>query len=101
MGMEASPIAWASSQMIAAILSFTIAANVVLRFYGTGDRSALVVGLGIGVSGIVQLAGIIELLRHFADPAAQRRVPLSWMIGGTLLAVLLVSARSLDRHLPW
>jgi diguanylate cyclase (GGDEF)-like protein len=100
-GSEADPLVWASSQLIAAVLSFTIAANVVLRFYGTGDRSALLVGLAVGVSGLTQLGGIIELLRHFSSTSAQQRVPLSWMVGGTLLGLLLAATRVLDRRLPW
>jgi diguanylate cyclase (GGDEF)-like protein len=99
--IEFNPLVWATSQIIAALLGFTIAANVLLRFYGTGDRISLLLGLGVGLVGFIQLGGILELPRHLSNVAEPARVPLYWMVGGLLFALLLVVTPFLDKHLPW
>jgi diguanylate cyclase (GGDEF)-like protein len=96
-----NPRVWAGSQIITASLAFALAATILLRFYGTGDRFSLLLGLGMGLVGLIQVGGIIELLWHFSTTAAQLRVALSWMASGTLFALLLLAAPYLGKHLPW
>jgi uncharacterized membrane protein len=36
-----NPLAWSSAEIISALLSFTIAASVLVRYYGTGNRISL------------------------------------------------------------
>jgi diguanylate cyclase (GGDEF)-like protein len=50
---------------------------------------------------LIQLGGIVELQGELLKPANAVRVPLYWMAGGTLLAVLLLAAIGLDKWLPW
>jgi diguanylate cyclase (GGDEF)-like protein len=99
--IQFNPRVGEGSQIITAFLAFALAANFVLRFYGTADRVSLLLGLGLGLVGLIQVGGIIELLWHFSTTAAQLRLPLSWMASGTLFALLLLAAPYLGKHLPW
>jgi len=96
-----NPLAWSSAEIISALLSFTIAASVLVRFYGTGNRVSLLLGLTFGVTGIIHLGAIFEFYDHFLKHSEQVRVPVSWMIGQTLLGLLFLVACVIDKWLPW
>jgi diguanylate cyclase (GGDEF)-like protein len=96
-----NPLAWSSAEIISAMLSFTIAASVLVRYYGTGNRVSLLLGLTFGVTGIIHLGAIFEFYDHFLKPSEQVRVPVSWMIGQTLLGLLLLIACVRNKWLPW
>jgi diguanylate cyclase (GGDEF)-like protein len=96
-----NPLAWSSAEIISALLSFTIAASVLIRYYGTGNRVSLLLGLTFGVTGFIHLGAIFEFYDHFLKPSEQLRVPVSWMIGQTLLALLLLVACVINKWLPW
>src|SRR6201998_4219133 len=96
-----NPLAWSSTEIITALLSFTIAASVLVRYYGTGNRVSLFLGLTFGVTGIIHLGAIFEFYDHFLKPAEQVRVPVSWMIGQMLLGLLLLVACVINKWLPW
>jgi diguanylate cyclase (GGDEF)-like protein len=72
-----------------------------VRYYGTGNRVSLLLGLTFGVTGIIHLGAIFEFYDHFLKPSEQVRVPISWMIGQTLLGVLLLVACVINKWLPW
>ncbi len=94
------PFLWSATQVISSFLSFTIAANVLVRFRGTRDRGALLLGLGFIILGLIQLGGVAEIYNHLSDTLAQLRVPLTWMVAQTLLACLLLSAYAVEKRLP-
>jgi diguanylate cyclase (GGDEF)-like protein len=96
-----NPLIWSSAQIISALLSFTIAANVLVRYHGTGNRVSLLLGLAFAVTGAIHLIAILEFYDHFLAHAENFRVPLSWMVGQTILALVFLFAYTLDRHLPW
>jgi diguanylate cyclase (GGDEF)-like protein len=96
-----NPLAWSSAEIISALLSFTIASSVLVRYYGTGNRVSLLLGLTFGVTGIIHLGAIFEFYDHFLKPAEQVRVPVSWMIGQMLLGLLLLVACVINKWLPW
>ena len=96
-----NPLAWSSAEIISALLSFTIAASVLVRYYGTGNRVSLLLGLTFGVTGIIHLGAIFEVYDHFLKHSEQVRVPVSWMIGQTLLGLLLLVACVINKWLPW
>jgi len=96
-----NPLAWSSAEIISALLSFTIAASILVRYYGTGNRISLLLGLTFGVTGIIHLGAIFEFYDHFLKPSEQVRVPVSWMIGQTLLGLLLLVACVINKWLPW
>jgi diguanylate cyclase (GGDEF)-like protein len=96
-----NPLAWSSTEIIAALLSFTIAANILVRYHGTGSRVSLLLGLTFGFSGFIHLGSIFEFYQHFSARTERFRVPMSWMIGQILLGLIFVLAHVLNRQLPW
>src|SRR5882762_7243096 len=96
-----NPLVWSSAQIITALLSLTIAANVLVRYHGTGNRVSLFLGLTLAVSGMIHLLAILEFYRNFLMHEEQFRAPLSWMVGQTLLGLVFLFAYAIDRLLPW
>src|ERR1017187_7137635 len=66
-----NPVPWASVQIISSFLSFSIAANVLVRFLGTDNRTSLILGSTFGLIGLIQIAGIIELHHEFSISATR------------------------------
>jgi diguanylate cyclase (GGDEF)-like protein len=99
-GFSVDSFLWSSTQAISAFLCFTIAANVLVRFRGARDRAALLLGIGFALTGMIQLGGIFEYYGQLARPSGQFRIPLSWMVEGTLLALLLLLAGDVEKRLP-
>ena len=101
LNIEINPVVWASTQIIAAVLGFSITANVLLRFYGTGDRFALLVGLVFSLNGLIHLIGVLELMRYSSGANSPRGVPVAWMVAGLLLATVMLFGRVIEQRLPW
>ena len=83
------------------LLSFCYAANALVRFRGTHDRTALILAFGFVLSGIIETVayfGLDNLLTR--GPAALLHIPLGWMVSRTLLAVLLLAAVAVERWMP-
>ena len=83
------------------LMSFCYAANALIRFRATHDRTALILSFGFVLSGVIETLGYFGLnhrlqLGHLSASA----VPLGWMVSRTLLAVLLLAAIAVDRYLP-
>src|ERR1700730_9072467 len=100
-GHSFNPVLWASAKIIVALLGFTIAANILVRFHGTVDRFSLFLGAAFGLDGLIQLTGIAGLHGELLSGPGTPRVPLYWMAGGTLLGIHLLAAIGLDKWLPW
>jgi diguanylate cyclase (GGDEF)-like protein len=83
------------------LLSFCYAANALVRFRGTHDRTALILAFGFVLSGIIETAGYFGLNDALASgPVALSGIPAGWMVSRTLLAVLLLAAIVVDRYMP-
>jgi diguanylate cyclase (GGDEF)-like protein len=83
------------------LLSFCYAANALVRFRGTHDRTALILAFGFVLSGIIETVGYFGLNDSIASGAvALSRVPMGWMVSRTLLAVLLLAAIAVERYMP-
>lgn len=83
------------------LLSFCYAANALVRFRGTHDRTALILAFGFVISGIIETAGYFGLNETLsAGHQALLQVPTGWMVGRTLLAVLLIAAVAVERFMP-
>jgi diguanylate cyclase (GGDEF)-like protein len=83
------------------LLCFCYAANALVRFRGTHDRIALILAFGFVLSGMIETvgySGLNDLLR--TGRVALSHVPMGWMVGRTLLAVLLLAALAVERFLP-
>jgi diguanylate cyclase (GGDEF)-like protein len=97
----ADPSLTASIDVIGAFLSFTFAANALVRFRGTRDRTALVLAVGFGASGLLELGATLELFRTLAAPGALLgRAQLSWMQSRTLLAEAMLLAVAVEQRMP-
>src|SRR5579864_1962644 len=96
-----NPLAWSSAEIISALLSFMIAASVLVRYHGTGNRVTLLLGLTFGVTGMIHLGAIFEFYDHFLKPSQHVHVPVSWLVGQMLLGILLLVACVINRWLPW
>jgi diguanylate cyclase (GGDEF)-like protein len=96
-----NPIVWSSTQIISALLSFTIAANVLVKYHGNGHRVSLFFGLTFGILGLIDLAAIIEFYRDSGLRGYDSRVPLAWMIGQIILGLLFLISLAADKKLSW
>ena len=91
----------ASIDVIGAFLSFTIAANTLVRFRGTRDRMPLVLAVGFGASGLLELGATLELFRYLTTVGPLiERARMSWMQSRTLLAETMLLAIAVERRPP-
>jgi diguanylate cyclase (GGDEF)-like protein len=83
------------------LLSFCYAANALVRFRGTHDRTALILAFGFVLSGMIETIGYFSFngILH-GNQAALAHIPLGWMVSRTLLAVLLLAALAVERFMP-
>src|SRR6202166_4457413 len=83
------------------LLCFCYAANALVRFRGTHDRTALILAFAFVLSGIIETVGYFSLNALMqAGHAAPTSVPMGWMVSRTLLAVMLLAAIGVERYLP-
>ena len=83
------------------LLSFCYAANALVRFRGTHDRTSLILAFGFVLSGIIETAGCIGLNDSLLSGAlALSHIPMGWMVSRTLLAVLLLASIGIERYMP-
>jgi len=97
----ASPTTYLYLEVGGSLLSFCYAANALVRFRGTHDRIALILAFGFVLSGTIETIGyfgLTSLLR--SGHLTLSHVPVGWMVGRTLLAVLLLAALGVERFLP-
>jgi len=96
-----SPSTYLYLEVGGSLISFCYAANALVRFRGTHDRIALILAFGFVLSGMIETIGyfgLTSLLR--TGQIALSHVPMGWMVGRTLLAVLLLAALAVERFLP-
>jgi diguanylate cyclase (GGDEF)-like protein len=88
-------------QVTSGILALTFAAASLVRFRGTGERLPLILTCGFFIVGAALLSPSFGLSR-LSDlaPGASLPDPLVWVIGRTLLALLLVVALIAERRFP-
>jgi diguanylate cyclase (GGDEF)-like protein len=100
-GVSGSPEIYLYLEVGGTLLSFCYAANALVRFRGTHDRTALILAFGFVLSGIIEAVAYFGLDNLLASgPAAMSHIPLGWMVSRTLLAVLLLAAIAVERYMP-
>ncbi len=101
-GFSADPSLCASIDTIGAFLTFTFAANALVRFRGTRDLLSLILAVGFGVVGLMQLALALQLF-HNLDSAVRLLDSLRpfWLQSGMLLAEAMLLASALERPFPY
>ena len=83
------------------LISFCYAANALVRFRATHDRTALILSFGFVLSGIIETLGYFGLNHQLqAGHLPASAIPMGWMVSRTLLAVLLLAAIAVERYLP-
>jgi diguanylate cyclase (GGDEF)-like protein len=99
--VSGSPQTYLYLEVGGTLLSFCYAANSLVRFRGTHDRTALILAFGFVLSGIIETLGYFGLndLLH-AGHAALLHVPMGWMVSRTILALLLLAALAVERFMP-
>src|SRR5258708_11503048 len=83
------------------LISFCYAANALVRFRGTHDRTALILSFGFVLSGIIATVSYFWLndqLQSAHVPLTS--IPIGWMVSRTLLGVMLLAAILIDRYIP-
>ncbi len=99
--LSGTPQTYLYLEICGTLLSFCFAANALVRFRGTHDRIALILAFGFVISGILETLGYFHLADLLeAGPISLYRVPMSWMVSRTLLAVLLLAAIAVERRMP-
>ena len=87
-------------EIIGSLLCFTFVANALVHFRGTRDRLTLILALGFLLAGLIETFAIWGLYGGPITGAQEAAVFLTWMIGQTALAGLLVSALALEHRVP-
>ena len=83
------------------LISFCYAANALVRFRGTHDRTALILSFGFVLSGIIETVsyfGLNDQLQSGNVPMTS--IPMGWMVSRTLLGVMLLAAILIERYIP-
>src|SRR5438270_913631 len=98
---SADPSLCASIDTIGAFLTFTFTANALVRFRGTRDLMSLILAIGFGVVGLMQLALALQLF-HNLDSALRVLDSLRpfWLQTNMLLAEAMLLASALERPFP-
>jgi diguanylate cyclase (GGDEF)-like protein len=99
--LVASPQTYLYLEVGGTLLCFCYAANALVRFRGTHDRTALILAFGFVLSGIIETAGYFGLNDSLASGTLTlSQVPAGWMVSRTLLAILLLAALAVERYMP-
>jgi hypothetical protein len=93
------PLVYGQIEITSGLLALIIGASALVRFRGTRDRLPLILACGFVIVGITLVSSSIVSFR-IADSDASLRDPMTWVIGRTFLAVLLVAALVVEQSLP-
>src|SRR5437660_10284946 len=99
--VAASPQAYLYLEVGGTLLCYCYAANALVRFRGTHDRTALIFSFGFAISGIIETMGYFGFNEALnAGTLVLSKVPVGWMVSRTLLGVLLLAAIAVERYMP-
>jgi diguanylate cyclase (GGDEF)-like protein len=99
--VAASPQDYLYLEVGGTLLCYCYAANSLVRFRGTHDRTALILAFGFVLSGIFETIGYFGFNNSLNSGVLQlSHVPVGWMVSRTLLAVLLLAALAVERYMP-
>jgi hypothetical protein len=89
-------------QFTSGILAITIAGAALVRFRGTGERLPLILAAGFVIVGVTLASSSVSLpALSQIESTTSLRDPATWVIGRTLLAILLVSALLFQKEHAW
>ena len=93
------PLLYGQLQITSGLLALIVGAAALVRFRGTRDRLPLILACGFVIVGITLVSASL-ISPRVSNSDATLRDPMTWVIGRTFLAVLLVAALVVDRRLP-
>ncbi|HEY2462007.1 MAG TPA: GGDEF domain-containing protein [Candidatus Acidoferrum sp.] len=100
-GVVGTPQTYHYLEVGGTLISFCFAANALVRFRGTHDRTSLILAFAFVLSGIIETVSYFGLNdRLQAGHFALSGIPMGWMVSRTLLAVLLLAAIVVERYIP-
>jgi len=96
------PLLFGQLQFTSGIVAITFAGAAFVRFRATRDRLPLILAADFVIVGITLASSSLSLpTLSLPDSTATLRDPMTWVIGRTLLAILLVSALLVQKWHPW
>lgn len=96
------PLLIGQLQLTCGIIAITFAGAAFVRFRGTRDLLPLILAADFVIVGITLASSSLSLPTiSLLDSDASLRDPMTWVIGRTLLAILLVSALLVQKWHPW
>ena len=99
--LEPDPVLLGYLQVITALLAFVFSALAFVRFQGTQDRIALILGGGYLLSGAVLCASSVLFFQFAQDiPMRASWAPVAWWLSRMTLALLLLVALVVERFIP-
>ena len=93
------PLLYGQLQITSGLLALIIGTAVLVRFLGTRDRLPFILACGFVIVGMTLVSSSLVSFR-VSDSNVSLRDPMTWVIGRTFLAVLLVAALVVERRLP-
>jgi diguanylate cyclase (GGDEF)-like protein len=87
-------------QIVASLLSLIFAAHAAVRFRGTHDRLNLTLSFGFALAGLISTISIFEFYAQLPPGDGHAPAPLFWMVGRTLLALVVLAALVVERRVP-
>ncbi|HKT47185.1 MAG TPA: GGDEF domain-containing protein [Candidatus Acidoferrales bacterium] len=99
--IQSDPALQGYLQAITGLISFVFAAVALVRFQGTQDRIALILGSGFLLSGTVLMASSVLFFQlSTEEPTRFLWAPVAWWGSRTILALLFLAALVVERLLP-
>ena len=93
------PVLFEKLQFASGIVAITFAGAALIRFRGTQERLSLILAAGFAIVGVTLASSSLTLPTISPSESTQDlRDPVTWVIGRTLLAILLVSALMVQRR---
>jgi len=88
-------------QMAGGLIAFTFAANALVRFRGTRDRTSLILAFGFVLAGLIEAGSSLTFSRGvLLNSADGGHISFGWLAGRTILGVLLIAALAVERRIP-
>ena len=98
---QSDPLLNTYLEMAGSLIAFTFAANALVRFRGTRDRISLILAFGFILAGLIETGASMSFYRGMlVAKTAVDVVPLGWLAGRTLLAMVLVAALAAEDRIP-
>jgi diguanylate cyclase (GGDEF)-like protein len=102
LSISPDPLLFGQLQFTSGIVALTLAGAALVRFRGTRDRFPLILSAGFAIAGItLASSSLASSSLSASETSASLRDPMTWVIGRTLLAILLVSALFVDQKHAW